>query len=226
MSRCSKSRPFYYDCECDSNIDVLQMIKTAMRNEKKAVKFYCYMMEKSECEADREMFKEIRNDEKKHYRWLQEIYRELTCECYCVNNVEVKRPKGFCRAMKAAICNEMQAISDYEVLASYLCEMRHKEVICAIIAEERCHAQRIAALYQFAQECACRCNQNNKHNCSCQNHCNSGCNNDCRYYVCYENNCCCENQNHCDYECDYECDYNCNHDDCDYDDDDDCGCND
>lgn len=219
MSRCSKNRPFYYDCECNSDIDVLQMIKTAMRNEKKSAKFYCFMMDKSECEADREMFKEIRNDEKKHYRLLQEIYRELTCECYCVNNAEVKRPKGFCRAMKAAICNEMQAVSDYEVLAGYLCEMRHKEVICSIIADERCHAQRIAALYQFAQECACKCNRMNQR-CGCNNNCNNSCNNDCDYSR-YDNGCnCCESHN------DYDCGCGCDYDDDDYDDYDDCDCDD
>ncbi len=172
--RCSKHRPFYYDCECGANVDVLEMIKNAMKDEKKAQKFYRYMMDKSQCESDKEMFREIRNDEKKHYRLLQEIYRDLTCECYCVGDVDVKRPKGFCRAMKAAICDEMQAISDYENLAYYLCDMRHREIICSIIGDERCHAQKIAALYQYAQECACKCNQMNRGcNCGCGSN-NSG----------------------------------------------------
>ena len=179
MSRkCSKNRPFYYDCECDYNVDVLEMIKASMKGEKKAAKFYRYMMDKSQCESDKELFREIRNDEKKHYRLLQDIYRDLTCECYCVGDVDVKRPKGFCRAMKAAICDEMQAISDYENLACYLCDMRHKEIICAIISDERCHAQKIAALYQYAQECACKCNQV-KHSC--------GCNNNYRFFGCCDN---------------------------------------
>lgn len=185
MSRnCSKHRPFYYDCECDSNVDVLEMIKSAMKGEKKAAKFYRYMMDKSQCESDKEMFREIREDEKKHYRLLQEIYRDLTCECYCVKDVDVKRPKGFCRAMKAAICQEMQDISDYENLAYYLCDMRHREIICAIIADERCHAQKIAALYQYAQECACKCNRM-KQSCGCNNNF-SGCSNGYQFFGCAE----------------------------------------
>ena len=156
--KCCKKheRPFYYDCECESSFNVLDMIKNAMKAEKKAAKFYRYMMEKSPCESDKELFRSIREDEKKHYRLLQEIYRDLTCKCYCVDDVHVRRPKGFCRAIKTAILQEMQDISDYENLAYFLTDMNHKEVICSIINDEREHAQKLAELYQFFQECACK----------------------------------------------------------------------
>ena len=232
---CCKCRPFYYDCECDCGVDVLAMLRAAMKDEKEAMQFYRYMIEKSQCEADKEMFRQIRCDERKHYRLLQEIYRDLTCECYCVDKVCVKKPKGFCRAMKQAICNEMQAISNYEQIANCLTDIQHREIICSIINDERCHAQRIAALYQFAQECACRCGHMHNNNCNQNhNHCGSQsrgrwvCN--CEYECadpCDPCNCCSTNNNYncgcCDGGDDDYDDCGC----CDYDDDDSsCGCKD
>ena len=102
------------------------------------------------------MFRQFSLDERRHYALLQQILRELTCECYCVGEVCIEEPKGFCKAIKVAIYNEMQMSNDYENLASYLTDMSHREVLLSMIQDSRNHAERLAELYQFAQECACR----------------------------------------------------------------------
>lgn len=164
--KCSKNkecndRPFYYDCECPTSnvINVLQAIRDAMKDEREASRMYHYMAKKAPCEADKQLFYSIRRDEKRHYCLLQEIYRDLTCECYCVDEISVRKPKGYCRALKKAICHEMQDATDYENLASALTCVEHQEIVICIMNDEKEHAQKLAALYKLYQDCACRCQE-------------------------------------------------------------------
>lgn len=149
--------PFYQDCECQTgNLGVEDIFDEVMVRAREAELFYCCMVEKSQCEVDKEMFRQFSMDERRHYALLQQILRELTCECYCVGEVCIEEPKGFCKAIKVAIYNEMQLSNDYENLAYYLTEMCHREILLKMIQDSRCHAERLAELYKFAQECACK----------------------------------------------------------------------
>lgn len=149
-------KPFYDDCEYQSVPNVLHMLKAAMEDECESIKFCSYMTSMCQCEADKDLFKQIRRDDKKHYSWLQEIYRDLTCECYCVEYVNVKHPKGFCKGIKKAICQKMEAVKTYDQLVLCMHDVQHKEVICCIINEEKQHAQALASLYKLAQDCAAK----------------------------------------------------------------------
>ncbi|GEM_PF-6934401 len=134
----------------EKTCDVLAMLRDAMHDEKKAARAYRYLAEKAQCEADKEVIWAIRMDEKRHFQLLQSIYRELTCKCYTVDSVKVKRPKSLCKGLKKSICYEMEAASEYEKLAHCLCNMEHKEIVCAILNDEREHAQELAAVYRLA----------------------------------------------------------------------------
>lgn len=152
-----KEKPFYADCECKTGSQgVEDIFAEAMVRAREAELFYCCMVDNAQCEVDKEMFRQFSLDERRHYALLQQILRELTCECYCVGEVCIEEPKGFCRAIKEAIYNEMQMSSDYENLANYLTEMSHREVLLSLIQDSRNHGERLAELYQFAQDCACR----------------------------------------------------------------------
>ncbi len=161
--------PFYEGCECDWGVDgcdTLGMLKRAMAEEIKAARKYRYLAEMAKCESDKELFLSLRADEKRHFRLLQEIYRDLTCCCYPAPRVRVRRPKNICSGIKKAICNEMRAVEKYEALANCLTEMQHKEIVLSILNDEREHAQQLAALYRIYQECACKA-QNQGCGCGC-----------------------------------------------------------
>lgn len=197
---CCEKVPFYHDCECQCNgtMGVEDIFEEVMVRAREAELYYCCLVEHAQCEVDKEMFRRFSLDERRHYALLQQILRELTCQCFCVGEVCIEEPQGFCRAIKVAIYNEMQMSNDYENLACYLCDMQQREVLLSMIQDSRCHAERLAELYKFAQDCACRnvagtetdncCNCcNNCCNCCCGNSCGCGCNN---------NGCCgCNNNN-------------------------------
>ncbi len=155
--------PFYEGCECDVSVlaaagacDVKAMLREAMKDELRAARRYRYLAELAQCESDKEMLIGIRLDEKRHFRLLQEIYRDLTCECFPAPRVCVKRPKNICKGLKKAICAEMDDVAFYEQLAQCLTDMQHKEIVLCILNDEREHAQQLAALYRIYVECACK----------------------------------------------------------------------
>ena len=174
---CKDNEPFYEGCECDWGVDgcnTLGMLKRAMAMEIKAARKYRYLAEMAKCESDKELFLSLRADEKRHFRLLQEIYRDLTCCCYPAPRVRVKRPKNICTGIKKAICDEMKDVEFYESLANCLTEMQHKEIVLSILNDEREHAQQLAALYRIYQECACKAAQNNNTCCCCTTCCSCG----------------------------------------------------
>lgn len=149
--------PFYNDCECSNgSLGVEDIFEEVMLRAREAELFYCCMVEKAQCEVDKEMFRQFSMDQRRHYALLQQILRELTCQCYCIGEVCIEEPTGFCKALKVAIYNEMQLSNDYENLAYYLTDMQHREVLLSMIQDSRRHAERLAELYKFAQDCACR----------------------------------------------------------------------
>lgn len=178
IGKCS-AQPFYYDCDCDGDpaIDVEELISRAMISAKEAEAYYFAMAAKADCEVDKDMFCEFCEEQKKAYALLQQILRELTCECYCVGDLCIDEPEGFCSAIKTAIYNEMDIINDYENIAYYLTDMTQREVMVLLIDEARVRAEKLAALYEFAQACACKCGKDKDYG--------KGCNpNPCCCYVC------------------------------------------
>ena len=203
---CCEKVPFYHDCECGETMGVEDIFEDVMVRAREAELYYCCLVEHAQCEVDKEMFRRFSLDERRHYALLQQILRELTCQCFCVGKVCIEEPQGFCRAIKVAIYNEMQMSNDYENLACYLCDMQQREVLLSMIQDSRCHAERLAELYKFAQDCACRNiagteTENNCNNCcncncccGCCNTCGCGCNNgNCGCWGGSNNNgnCCC-----------------------------------
>lgn len=191
LCTCSE-KPFYHDCECKQggSLGVVDIFEEVMVRAREAELFYCCMVENAQCEVDKEMFRQFSLDERRHYALLQQILRELTCECYCVGEVCIEEPKGFCKAIKVAIYNEMQMSNDYENLACYLDNMAHREILLSMIEDSRNHAERLAELYQFAQDCACRnvAGEEEENNCCC-----------CCMPCC--NPCCCGDNKNCNCVC-------------------------
>lgn len=149
--------PFYHDCECSSGtLGVEDIFEEVMLRAREAELFYCCMVNTAQCEVDKEMFRQFSMDQRRHYALLQQILRELTCQCYCIGEVCIEEPTGFCKGLKLAIYNEMQLSNDYENLAYYLTDMQQREVLLSMIRDSRRHAERLAELYKFAQDCACR----------------------------------------------------------------------
>ena len=113
--------PFYHDCECSNGtLGVEDIFEDVMLRAREAELFYCCMVNTAQCEVDKEMFRQFSMDQRRHYALLQQILRELTCKCYCIGEVCIEEPKGFCKGLKVAIYNEMQLSNDYENLAYYL----------------------------------------------------------------------------------------------------------
>ncbi len=212
---CCEKVPFYQDCECQcgETMGVEDIFEEVMVRAREAELYYCCLVEHAQCEVDKEMFRQFSLDERRHYALLQQILRELTCRCFCVGEVCIEEPQGFCRAIKVAIYNEMQMSNDYENLACYLSDMQQREILLSMIRDSRCHAERLAELYKFAQDCACKntAGTESENTCNtCCNCCNNGCCNICGCCNgCCNNGCGCNSGSGCCCGCIPVC-FNCN----------------
>ena len=128
--------------------DIAQMLKESMVDEKDSIYAYEAIAEKSKKPADRNTVLAIRRDEKRHYGLLREMYGEITGREYHAGQVHADLPYSYIEMIKSSICGELEAAAFYEKLACSLACMRHKEIVCSILNDEKIHAKKLAAIYQ------------------------------------------------------------------------------
>jgi len=128
--------------------ETVQMLKEAMVDEKEAACDYAAIAEKSRKPEEKEALLAIRRDEERHYGLLHEIYGEITGREYQSEQVGAELPHRYAEMLKSSICGELEAAAHYEKLACGLACMRHKEIVCSILNDEKMHAKRLAAIYQ------------------------------------------------------------------------------
>ncbi|MEG1501284.1 MAG: ferritin-like domain-containing protein [Clostridiales bacterium] len=128
--------------------DLIRMLREALAGEKMALRNYDILLNAAGRPEDKAQINKIRRDERRHYLLLEEIYESLTGKEYPPINAPASMPKNYCDMVKTSICDELEAAVFHEKLACRLNCIRHKEIICKIINDEKEHARILASIYK------------------------------------------------------------------------------
>ena len=128
--------------------EVIRMLKEGMAAEKMSARDYDLLIAAADHQEEREWLMHIRNDEKRHYLLLEDIYQDLTGRDYPILRPPASMPQEYCEMLKTSICDALEAAAFYEKLINRLSCMRHQETVCGILNDEKEHARTLAALYQ------------------------------------------------------------------------------
>jgi rubrerythrin len=127
---------------------LLDMIKKAMHDEKHDNKKYRMMMDMTDNKDVRDNIRHAYEDEAKHYRMFQEIYRDLTGEEIEIPTPKVELSDRFIDNIKSSIQGELGAVELYRDIRSMLNTKRHRDMLFEIITDEQEHAARF--IYSYA----------------------------------------------------------------------------
>lgn len=128
---------------------VLDLILEAMKDEKHDRIKYKRMMEMAESEKVRKQIEFAYNDEIKHYKMFQEIYRELTGKSIDIPNPEVEKYNSLIKAVETSINGELGAVELYRKIQSMLPTVKLRDKLFEIITDEQEHATRFVYLYSM-----------------------------------------------------------------------------
>jgi rubrerythrin len=131
-----------------ADMEAIRMLKEGMAAEKMAARDYDILIEAATHQEEREWLMHIRSTEKRHYLLLEDIYRDLTGEDYPIPRPSASMPQYYCDMIKTSICDALEAAAFYERLIYQLSCLRHQEIVCAILNDEKEHARILAAIYQ------------------------------------------------------------------------------
>ncbi len=129
------------------NEHIITMLKESMRDEKTDVDYYAQMMEEMVSEGDKEIIRDIRNDEIKHYKLLQEVYYELVGD-----KTEVKAGKKsitghVLRDIENSLFAELDAVANYRKLYFSFLTLSIRDIFFEIMSDEQIHATKLSYLY-------------------------------------------------------------------------------
>lgn len=125
------------------------MLKEALAGEKMAESNYLLMQEAAP-PADKESIFTIACEESRHFLLLQSLYYELFGVMPPEVRIAASMPQGYRQMLKTSICDELEAVAFYKQLAACLKCLRHQELVCFIINDEKNHARVLAAIYKRA----------------------------------------------------------------------------
>ena len=131
----------------ESDYRLQGMLKEALAGEKMAESNY-QLMQEAAPPADRESVFTIACEENRHFLLLQSLYHELFGVMPPEARVAASMPQGYRQMLKTSICDELEAVAFYGQLADELKCLRHKELICFIINDEKNHARILSAIYR------------------------------------------------------------------------------
>lgn len=127
---------------------ILDMITKALSDESQAVDYYSRLINKIENPKDKEIVRGIMLDEKKHFKYLNEIYKKLTGR----NAMNIKfEPKpvsdNLVKDFEDSLFDELEAFEFYRTLMFAFLDLQIRDTIFEIMTDEQEHATKFNFLY-------------------------------------------------------------------------------
>jgi rubrerythrin len=126
---------------------ILDMLRSAMIDEKEGSDYYLRLMSLATCVKDKEILKTISQNEFKHFKILEEIYTNLTGEKYdfCFE----PRPIGanLAHEYEVCICAEISDFEFYRKLYFGFLNVQIRDMLYEIMTDEQNHAIKLSHLY-------------------------------------------------------------------------------
>ena len=134
------------------NVDkfVSEMIKEAIKDEKKDALFYVELAEKISDENDKKIIHKIHNDEKKHEKIFKEIYMLINGEEPDENELQFEKKQlstNMLQNFSDAIFDELDAVEFYRKIYFSFLNQEIRDALYEIITDEQIHAQILNYMY-------------------------------------------------------------------------------
>jgi len=124
-------------------------LQTAINGESEAIEFYNKLLEIAPCEEARDFIRHIRDDEMKHYRMFTQLYISLCGRPPVVMEPQV-RVTEFCRDVKKAVKDELEAAELYRSMLLSTTNMRIRDIMFETMTDEMEHATRLTFIYSMS----------------------------------------------------------------------------
>ena len=131
----------------DSNRQLLEMLEQAMLAQKRSVRVYELMAAAADSARDRELLRNIRREQRRHYYFLEGIYEELTGKPVQPLHAALSFPRYYPDMLRTAICDKLETIDHLDEMEQQLHCVRQKALLELIISDQKEHARILGAIY-------------------------------------------------------------------------------
>lgn len=131
-----------------SNQYLLDMIKEAIKDEANDADYYGNLLQEAPSTEDREILRQIRMDELKHYKLFNDIYRKITSEQ--LNDIQADSKNisnNLVEEFEKGIFDELEAVEFYRKLLFAFLDLEIRDILFEIITDEQAHSQKMNYLY-------------------------------------------------------------------------------
>ncbi len=127
--------------------EALRLIVQSVSSEREDELFYDYLL-KLAPNGQKEVITSIRDDERKHFKMLREIYWEVTGQDIPpVGEVTFEPPKNYCAGITLALFGELSAVERYRKILFGFEFLPYRNMITEIYTDELKHATKWNYLY-------------------------------------------------------------------------------
>jgi Mn-containing catalase len=141
------SFPMEYSYPIPYNPKVVDLILEAMKDERHDRVKYKNMMDMTKNETIKKQILFAYEDEGKHYKMFQEIYRDLTGKIIDVPLPKVEKYDRLKYAIQTSIDGELDAVEFYRKIKAMLPTRKMRDMLYEIITDEQEHATRFVYVY-------------------------------------------------------------------------------
>lgn len=125
-----------------------EMLKVAMEDEKADREKYRRLARMAEKERDRKILFSIADDEGRHLKLLQVLFRKLYGKCAPKPRVPGQHIGGFKEMIGKSIVSEYEGVLFYRELLGHLDREEYKTLIRQIMADEQRHGQMLEGIFE------------------------------------------------------------------------------
>ncbi|MCQ1528152.1 ferritin-like domain-containing protein [Lutispora saccharofermentans] len=133
----------------DDNSKLLDLLREAMKDERHDYLKYKMMMEAAPSREIADQVRFAHEDEGKHYRMFQKIYKDLTGRTIEIPIPQVEKYENYIDAVKSSINGELEAVELYRDIRSMLNSKKHRDMLFEIITDEQEHATRFVYVFSM-----------------------------------------------------------------------------
>lgn len=122
--------------------EALELVRKAVEGEREDELFYDYLLSEAPTSEQKEIITRIRNDERKHRRMFQEIYRVLTGHAAVPGGGEAfEKPESYREGIRKALFGELAAMERYRIIRAGMPNRYYRDMVFEILTDEMKHAQ-------------------------------------------------------------------------------------
>ncbi len=126
---------------------ITEMLILALEDELKDKDYYMQMMDQVNDKEVKEILRQMSLDEQKHYKYLSQIYKQLTGNEPVVQVGKVEISGNILEEITKAFFGELEAVEVYRRLMFLFLNLQIRDMIYEIITDEQAHAAKLNYLY-------------------------------------------------------------------------------